>query len=86
MTGADIIARIARVRRAMPRNPDVMAICDALELRVNQAPANTLTPAANTLAGRVNSKRDRKSYMRDYMRTCRAKQAIKIQNQNPKEQ
>jgi hypothetical protein len=28
---SEIIQTIARVRRAMPRNPDVMAICDELE-------------------------------------------------------
>ena len=28
---SEILVTIARVRRAMPRNTDVMAICDALE-------------------------------------------------------
>jgi hypothetical protein len=31
---AEIIALIGRVRRAMPRNGDVMVVCDELEGRV----------------------------------------------------
>jgi hypothetical protein len=34
---ADMLATIARVRRAMPRNPDVMAICDVAERSLVQS-------------------------------------------------
>jgi hypothetical protein len=37
MDKADVLAAIARVRRAMPRNTDMMGVCDALE-RVMVAP------------------------------------------------
>ena len=39
---------IARVRRAMPRNADVMAICDALEVTLHK-PEGHVTPEAVTL-------------------------------------
>jgi hypothetical protein len=35
---------IARVRRAMPRNPDVMAICDAFEETLHKPAVETLQP------------------------------------------
>ena len=34
MDSAELLQTIARVRRAMPRNGDVLAICDALESRL----------------------------------------------------
>lgn len=58
---ADLVATIARVRRAMPRNADVMAVCDAAE----QAQVTRLKAPNGTF--------DKKSYMRDYMRRRRAK-------------
>lgn len=56
----DLHRAIARVRRAMPRNEDVMAICDALETKLT-----TRQPTVST------ERFDRKSYMRDYMRGYR---------------
>ena len=51
---------IARVRRAMPRNADVMAICDECERL-----ARALREAGS------KPKIDRRTYMREYMRARR---------------
>ena len=69
MQSNELISIIARVRRAMPRNADVMAICDAAE-------QSTITI--------VNGKPrfDRKAYQRDYMRKRRqAEQKAKSNNE-----
>lgn len=60
MSPAELTEAIARVRRAMPRNKDVMALCDAAEdmagkLRLNEA------------------KLPRKEYMRIYQQERRRK-------------
>ncbi len=58
----ELTKTIQRVRRAMPRNPDVMAICDAAE--------KSLIVKSETDA---NPKFDRGAYQREYMRKRRAK-------------
>lgn len=60
--GEDLLVVVARVRRAMPRNPDVMAVCDAAERLSIQPKASARVPF------------DRKAYQREYMRKRRAKQ------------
>jgi hypothetical protein len=37
LSNTEIAQAIARVRRAMPRNVDVMAVCDAAEAAITQA-------------------------------------------------
>lgn len=54
----EIVKLIARIRRAMPRNADVMELCDYAERMVS-----TSQP----------EKFDRRSYMREYMRKLRAR-------------
>mgnify|MGYP001585449323 CR=1 FL=1 len=56
----EILMVIARVRRAMPRNGDVMLICSELEQRLIK-----ITPEG------VQPKFDRVGYMRGYMRDYR---------------
>lgn len=68
---ADLMKTIARVRRAMPRNADVMEICDALEQRLSTVifsddEMHVVNP------GGVVTKFDKTAYMRDYMRKKRA--------------
>lgn len=36
MDNSEVLATVARVRRAMPRNTDVMVICDVLESSLTQ--------------------------------------------------
>lgn len=64
----DLIPVIERVRRAMPRNPDVMQLCDALEVfavqrQVEPMMGIRMTEATNPSTG---PKRDRAAYMREY--------------------
>jgi hypothetical protein len=57
----ELLATIARVQRAMPRNVDVMAICEALGNAITativeppnalQPPCNALQPPRNALQG-----------------------------------
>ena len=61
----DLRQAIDRVRRAMPRNADVMMLCDALEERLVSAAAATPPPAP---------KFDKRTYQRNLMRERRAKQ------------
>jgi len=61
---AAIIALIGRIRRAMPRNADVMVLCNELEGRV-VTPAEVV--ASNQPCNQRNQpKRDRAAYMRSY--------------------
>lgn len=69
MISQEGLAALARLVRAMPRNPDLMILNEA----VNASVANT----ANRLANAAN-KRDRKDYMRDYMRKKRAARKTSI--------
>ena len=57
---SQLLATIARVRRAMPRNADVMAVCDAAER------GQVVRPKA------PNGTFNKKTYMREYMRRKRA--------------
>lgn len=59
LTRTELLQTIARVRRAMPRNADVMMICDAAELP---------EPAATVLAPKF----DKTAYQRELMRKRRA--------------
>jgi hypothetical protein len=57
MLDAGLVSLIARVRRAMPRNADVMALCEALERNVsgNVTAVQSATLQANeTLQGNVS--------------------------------
>lgn len=80
----ELIKTIARVRRAMPRNVDVMEICDALEKRLQEpveledARRNHMMVAAKGIQARAEAEKDesrfdKKAYMRDYMRKKRGK-------------
>lgn len=62
----EIIQTIARVRRAMPRNGDVMMVCSELERRLVTVTAEGLKP-----------KFDRNAYQKEYMRGYRRRQAEK---------
>lgn len=69
MTLTELTQTIARVRRAMPRNADVMAICEALEAH--------LKPAVEITAGlpatpAEKAPFDKKTYQRELMRKRRA--------------
>ena len=68
MLSVELVQAIARLKRAFPRNADVLAVCEALEGQ--QAPAiGKLVcdpPASETF--------DRRAYQRDYMRKRRAGQ------------
>jgi hypothetical protein len=59
---AEVLSAIARVRRAMPRNVDVMLVCDELERQL---------VAPSTDGPRL--KFDRVAYQREYMRERRAR-------------
>jgi hypothetical protein len=61
MASNELLSTIARVRRAMPRNADVMAICDAAEHSVVKVDGQP--------------RFDRNAYMRGYMRHWRKRQA-----------
>ena len=65
LTDIDLLQVIAKVRRAMPRNPDVMAVCDGLETRLRQNVQEVkLAPAKPRF--------DKRAYQREYMRKRRA--------------
>ena len=66
---ADIQAALGRVRRAMPRNQDVMLICDALAERLALV-GRPLKSKYRTPDGKF----DRVSYQRELMRKRRAAQ------------
>jgi hypothetical protein len=83
----DLFALTARLRRAQPRNADVIELCERAEKLVREhgtslvanavnepSMANTATViGANTAANKP--KRHRAEYMRTYMRQRRAKAA-----------
>jgi hypothetical protein len=83
----DLFVLTARLRRAQPRNPDVLELCERAEKLAHEraAPASASAKAANkpsaanaaavAVANAPNTpKRDRADYMRTYMRQRRAKQ------------
>jgi hypothetical protein len=51
MDKIELAQLIARVRRAMPRNGDVMALCDVLERRMV---GNVTSPPSNVTSGARN--------------------------------
>ena len=63
----ELLATIGRLRRNMPRNGDVLDVCEALEKLLTK-PA---TPVVANLPERLGF--DRTSYQREYMRRYRAK-------------
>lgn len=65
MSNADDIAIIAKVRRAMPRNEDVMRICEIAEEAVTVRKLVDAVKLVDTV------KWDKKAYQRDYMRHWR---------------
>lgn len=71
---------IARLRRAQPRNPDTMAVCDALEevLRYWRAVDGKPRMAKGTF--------DKKAYMRLYMRKWRTRQKWRRAEEKAKRQ
>jgi hypothetical protein len=60
----DLIPVIERVRRAMPRNVDVMQICDALDVLAVQRMVEPMMGIERV----QTSKKSRAPYMRDYRR------------------
>ena len=84
LTQAKLLPIIARVRRAMPRNEDVMAVCDAAERLSLEAAEDErdaeiarkrlaqLKERVVGLAGPSKAKFDRRAYQRDLMRKRRA--------------
>jgi len=66
MLGSEIYVLIARIRRAMPRNADVMVLCDELEGRVVTAVVTPVTPVVTMVTRNQPPKRDRAAYMRGY--------------------
>jgi len=69
----ELLQAIGRVRRAMPRNPDVMAICDALE-KTMVARLNIVEVIADDIA--VVAKDDDKAPAKFAMRARRAKERV----------
>lgn len=67
MISQEGLAALARLVRAMPRNPDLMILDRAIKENI----AASLTQS-NTLDSASNKRFDRKTYMRDYMRKKRA--------------
>jgi hypothetical protein len=59
MSAIEIMQAIGRVRRAMPRNADVMLICDELEKALAPRPAAAVAPA--------KPKFDKTAYQRNLM-------------------
>jgi hypothetical protein len=67
----ELLKTISRLRRAMPRNEDVMALCDALEARLLKSDEPTIK--ADDEAAPINRpKFDKTAYQREYMRKRRA--------------
>jgi hypothetical protein len=65
---ADLFLLTARLRRAQPRNADVLKLCERAEKLAHGRPASAVANAAN------KPKCHRAAYMRTYMRQRRAKQ------------
>lgn len=83
----ELTKTIARVRRAMPRNADVMSLCDALEARlatvekvepertIGGVPVSAARVIAKAIRNRTDKpKFDRNAYQRELMRKRRAKE------------
>jgi len=82
MADEPIMSVIVRLRRAQPRNPDTMRLCDEHEQRLEELRRLRLAPPLTPVSSAANavskkpanavSKTDRKAYMRDLMRKKRA--------------
>jgi hypothetical protein len=81
-SGTDLFVLTARLRRAQPRNMEVLELCDRAEQLARAAAASAKVvsqpSAANGVAAAVANtankpRRDRADYMRTYMRRRRAK-------------
>jgi hypothetical protein len=79
---ADLVVLIQRLRRAMPRNLDVLKLCAALESRLGRCAEleRQLTAVNSSVNMGVNKASDvnkaannRAAYMREYMRQRREK-------------
>ena len=81
----EIVAAIGRVRRAMPRNADVMLVCDVAENSLLQRSLSLDTPIKDASLDAIEEPMtrppgtsksgvgfDRKAYMRAYMAKRRA--------------
>lgn len=66
----EVLGAVARLKRAMPRNADLLLVCEAAERVV-------LIPKEIESGQRPKPAFDRNAYMRRYMRAWRAKQRIK---------
>jgi hypothetical protein len=77
MASQDLIAAVARLVRNMPRNPDVIAVDEALKAELANAANRPVANAAN------KPRRDRNKYQRDLMRKRRA--AVKDRAASAKE-
>lgn len=78
MDKQELIKAIARIRRNMPRNADVMEVCDYAESRLTELPL-VITPLADgcveikqVMRPDTSVKFDKTVYMRNYMRKLRA--------------
>lgn len=74
----DLWKTIARLRRAQPRNPDTMAVCDALEhstqvIRKLEGMVRDMAARQTMTVLQKGGPFDKKAYMRAYMREWRAK-------------
>jgi len=63
MPKAELLETIARVRRAMPRNSDVMTICDEAE--------RLTIERGSSYRSNYKNLDQRRAYMREYMRKRR---------------
>jgi hypothetical protein len=66
----DDLQLIARIRRAMPRNADVLELCQRLERRV--VGSRLIDAARGRDVPKPAAKFDKKSYQREYMKKRRA--------------
>jgi hypothetical protein len=76
----DLLKTIGRIRRAMPRNADVMEICDALEASLSKPTEYRHIEVGYAISGPVGErvgnmyeKFDKRAYQRNYMRKRRAR-------------
>ena len=65
---AELLGMIGRIRRLMPRQGEVMAICEELERRLLEAKVEP-KPDRN----KFDKRTWQRGYMREYMRLLRAK-------------
>ncbi len=78
---ANIMQIIERLRRAQPRNPDTLAVCDELERLLHRKDEGVAirhsTPTVTaTSCGRFDRVAYQKAYMRDWRARQRQAQAV----------